>query len=197
MLKPAEQKSFTPHPPSPPSTKELTGLILLFSPSPSSSWIFEKSQKNLKSVCERRQRLSDYPPRIIDRHPPSISIPLPSPRRFTNSASPAEPANTPNSAIFPCTLKDVPHYSSSLQAAQGLLHGSLSPVLAAQQLADQGRKGRVGQHGGADSVPDSHKRGVPSSTSHRGYSTSALPRCRCSPRCSTLHTQTQRAPDTL
>lgn len=50
-----EQESFAAHSPA-LSTKELTGLILLFSPSPSSSWIFEKSQKNLKSVCERRQR---------------------------------------------------------------------------------------------------------------------------------------------
>lgn len=49
--------------------------------------------------------------------------------------------------------------------------------------------------GRAGSVPGSHKQGVLSSTSRPGCSRSAWPRCRCSPGCCTLHTQTQGGPD--
>lgn len=63
---------------------------------------------------------------------------------------------------------------------QGELHAEL-------EQSSSGAAGRAGTR----SVPGSHTRGGLSSTSRPGCSRSAWPRCRCSPGCCTLHTQTQ------
>lgn len=113
--------------------------------------------------------------------------------RFTNSTSPAAPA--PQTLLLPPKTRT--QLSSSPKAVKmlvlrrniHLLQSKLHAVLE-QSSSGNNREGR-------DSVPGNHKQGVLSSTSRPGYSRSAWPRCRCSPGCCTLHTQTQGAPHLL
>ena len=122
-------------------------------------------------------------------------------RTHTGDLQAAEPTNMPAFAPSP---NNPPKFPQSLCCKwQGhccrdeiskLLHIRLWAAPAAKQLPEQGAQVKADRR---DSVPGSHKQGVPSSTSHRGCSTSALLHCRCSPRYSTLHTQTQGGPDAL